>query len=207
MRSIFALLAVAAAVSGCASVSHNVADKGTLTALAGQAVTYTIAEPASFVLSTPENNRVPLMRVSLMIKEGAQVLADNNIPDPAVAIANGIAQQLAQNYKTRLVPPAATPAASGARVSIDVKTTNWGLFYTGADNGKYGLVTSMTVQLVDIPKGSVIAGGTCKPGSASSIPTHGRDELLANGAAVLKAELNRVVTNCVDFISKQVLAL
>ena len=107
----------------------------------------------------------------------------------------------------RPVPPSSRAVASAARLSIDVKTTNWGLFYTGSDKNKYGLVSSMTVQIVDTQTGSVIASGNCKPGSAASIATHGREEFLANNAALLKTQLNSVAANCVDFIAKQVLAL
>lgn len=208
MRSTFTLLAVAASLSGCASVGHQVGDKKTLASLSGQTVTYAVQTPSDFLLSTPENNRIPLVRVATMIKEGRGILTDNGVRDPAEAIGAGVANALQAGYGARIVPPpASATTAPAARVRIDVKTTNWGLFFKGSDQNQFGLVHSVTVQLVDVQNGRVIAGGTCKPASVDTAPVLSREAMLSNGAAGLKASLDTVAAQCVQFIKAQALSL
>lgn len=206
----FLIVSVVAAISGCASVSHTVADKNDLAGLAGQPITYSVGDPSSFLLSTPENNRVALMRVAVWIKEGGQIIDENKVSDPAVKIAIGIARRLEQAYGARWVGPlpadSKVAAVPGAKFVIEVKTTNWGLFYSGADNTQHGLAYSATVQLIDPQKGRVIASGYCKPNS-SPLKTYTRDQLLTNSATGLKTGLSGVADDCIKFISTQILTM
>lgn len=130
--------------------------------------------------------------------------------DPAAEIAIGIARRLEQAYGARWVGPlpadSKVAAVHGAKFVIEVKTTNWDLFYSGADNTRYGLVYSATVQLIDQQMGRVIASGYCKPNS-SPLKTYTRDQLLANSATGLKTGLSGVADDCIKFVSTQILTV
>ena len=204
MRSIFPWLglAITATVAGCASVPNQTADKSTLQALAGQTVSYTLLPPVSFALSTPENNK-SILRTAQWTADGAQLVGENKVEDPAVAIGRNIAASLAQAYSMRVVPA----AEGSARVGIEVKTTNWGLFFTSADEGRFGVVYTATVRLIDLQKNSVIASGYCKPGPDVFSRARPRAEMLNNGAAGVKAGLNTSAAECVEFITRQALGL
>lgn len=200
MYSKLALLATAAIISGCASVSTSVADKTTLADLRGQSVGFKVAEPNSFVLSTPENNRT-FGRVIVMTSQGKDLVANNGVADPAANIAERISQRLAASYGSKAVA-SGTPAA----LSIEVKTTNWGMYFSGGDKNVYGVMYTATFELVDTRSGKVVASGYCKPakGELFSAP---REQLMGNSAEGLKQGLADASDKCVKYISEQILTM
>lgn len=200
MYSKIALLAIAAIISGCASVSTSVADKSTLADLRGQSIGFKVAEPNSFVLSTPENNRT-FGRVIVMMSQGKDLVANNGVVDPAQAIAGGIAQRLASAYGSKTVAPGEQP-----KLSIDVKTTNWGMYFSGDDKNVYGLVYTATFELVDVQKGRVVASGYCKPAKGEFLMAP-REQLMDNSAEGLKRGLSGEAERCVKYISEQILSM
>lgn len=201
MFSKIALLAIAAMISGCAAVGTTVAEKGSLTRLKGQTVTLKVDEPSGFILSTPETNRTYL-RAVVMVREGNALVRTNNVGDPANGIATGVAQKLRDAYGVTLAP------ATTAAYSINVQTTNWGLFLTGSDKNKFGVLYMATFQLVDLKKGSVVASGNCKPdeGAGPRIVAD-KEQLLSLSAQGLKNALGQSVNACVQHISNQILAM
>lgn len=201
MYAKLALVAVAAITSGCASVSTSVADKSTLAGLRGQSIGFKVAEPSSFLLSTPENNKM-MGRVIVMINQGKDLVVNNGVSDPAQSIAGGIAQRLAAAYGSKTVA-----TGQPANLSIDVKTTNWGIFFSGDDNDVYGLVYTATFELVDVQKGRVVASGYCKPSNKGEILKASRDQMMANSAAGLKRALSGEAERCVKYISEQILSM
>lgn len=218
MRSLFLLLAVGVAVSGCA-VSKRPADQKTLTELAGQPITYQVLEPSSFVFVTPENSKVPLARVALMVKNGTQLIEEHHLVDPANDIASTLAKELERVYQARLVlPPAKSDASSkadsapvAARFSVNVTTTNWGLFFSTKQEGKYGVIYTARVELMDLAKGTVIASAPCLPNRAEALASttllRPREEMLGNQAAGLKEALHAEASKCIDMVKAQVLAM
>lgn len=219
MRRLFLFLAVGVAVSGCA-VSKRPADPKVLSELAGQTITYQALAPSSFVFVTPQNSKVPIARVALMVKDGTQLIEENQLVDPAQNIARTLATELERVYQARLVapppvqsPPAATPdsASVPARFSVNVTTTNWGLFFSTKQEGKYGVIYTARVEVMDLAQGSVIASAPCLPNRAealtSTILLRPRQEMLDNQAAGLKAALDSEARKCIDMVKAQVLAM
>lgn len=200
MYSKLVLLAIAAIISGCASVSTSIADKTSLADLRGQAISLKVAEPNSFVLSTPENNR-SFGRVIVMMREGKELVATNGVVDPAQAIASGISQRLATAYGTNVVPTGAP-----AKLSLEVKTTNWGLYFSGDDKNVYGMVYTATFELIDVQRGRTIASGYCKPAKGEFL-TAPREQLMNNSGAGLKDGLSDAASKCVKYISEQILTM
>lgn len=201
MFSKIALLTIAAMISGCAAVGTTVAEKGSLTRLKGQTVALNVEKPVSFILSTPETNRTYL-RAVVMAREGDALVETNGVGDPASAIAAGVGQKLGQAYGVTLAP------AATAAFSINVQTTNWGLFLTGGDKNKYGVLYMATFQLVDVKKGSVIASGNCKPDEgAGPLVVAEKEQFMSLSAQGLKNALGQSVVSCVQHISNQILAI
>lgn len=203
------------ALSGCAAVSERNADSFTLSALAGQNITYQISEPASFLLTTPENSAVLMGRVAVYIRDGKKTLVDNNITDPAEALARGVANELERAYTTRLIAPrpdtaagaAAAQGAGAARYSIQAASTNWGLFFSGKDKTQSGLLYMATVELKDLQNNTVIAATTCRPDSAAINDLRPRSAWMANQANAIKDALKTAVDQCVHAFKTKALAI
>ena len=195
-----ALLTMAALVSGCASVNTVVPTKADLARLQGQTLAVKTGEPTSFVLSTPENNR-SFMRAATMTREGNELVANNGVRDPAQAIAIGVAQRLEKAYGSQ------TMVGSGpAKFALEVKTTNWGLFFTEGDKNKYGVVYSATFRLLDTQRGAVVASLYCVPRKVHATIAE-RGYFVEQSAGGLKNAMDQISEECVQSIANQVLSM
>lgn len=197
-----ALLTMAALISGCASVNTVVPTKADLARLQGQTLAVKTGEPTSFVLSTPENNR-SFMRAATMTREGNELVANNGVRDPAQVIAAGVALRLGQAYGVKMnVGADRSPAAW----TLEVKTTNWGLFFTEGDKKQYGVVYSATFRLIENKSGSVVASLYCVPRKVhATIAELG--SFVQQSAGGLKSAMDQVSEECVRTISNQVLSM
>jgi len=154
---------------------------------------------------------------------GAQVLAENHIPDPARAIARQLSARLEQHFglhhasrpiwtdsddATKLA--AAEPTAD---LVIDVWTESWSLSPTGEDLSKLHvqyaanmrLIDARVVHTIDGKRGLAIAEGTCERSPEEPASALTREQLLADGARLLKAELEQAVRECVRTFRTQLL--
>lgn len=195
-----ALLAMAAVISGCASVSTVVPTKAELARLQGQTVAVKTGEATSFVLSTPENNR-SFMRAATMTREGNDIVASNRVADPAQAIAAGVAQRLEKVYGSQT-----SLGGTPAKFVLEAKTTNWGLFFTDGDKSKYGVVYSATFRLIDAQRGAVVASVYCVPRKVHAVIAE-RSAFLEQSAQGLKQALAQASEECVQNIANQVLSM
>lgn len=84
-----------------------------------------------------------------------------------------------------------------ADLVVDVQTINWGFFYFPLSFGRYSVAYVASMCLIDTRRGRVMGQGTCSsvPRDKTDAPT--RDELLADHAARLKAELQKAAEYCV----------
>ncbi len=195
-----ALFAMAALISGCASVNTVVPTKADLARLQGQTLAVKTGEPSSFVLSTPENNR-SFMRAATMTREGNEIVANSRVPDPAQAIAVGVAQRLEKAYGSQT-----SLGSAPAKWTLEVKTTNWGLFFTDSDKTKYGVVYSATFRLIDTQRGAVVASFYCVPRKVHATIAE-RGVFLDQSAQGLKNALSQVSEECVKTITNEVLSM
>jgi hypothetical protein len=144
-----------------------------------------------------------------MISEGRSFVRDNQIADPAVAIGDGLAQQLATNYavvvKTTSATKPLTTDAIDAIVAqypdsdliVDSRTISWLYTYFPDHWGTYRLLYSAKIRVIDAHAKTVLAEGLCKqvPDYSPDMPDF--DTLTGNGAAWTKAKLSSYADSCV----------
>jgi len=153
---------------------------------------------------------------------GDRLVRENHISDPALTIAKELGKSLEQQYglrSARLVLAAVDddPTKVGlidpaADVVLDVWTDRWSMARAGDDPGfsvNYGvnlrLIDAKIVQPIDGRSGAVIAEGTCASDSEGlGGPT--QDELLADGARRLKADLDDAAQYCIEDFRSRVLS-
>ena len=153
-----------------------------------------------------------------MFTHGNSIIANNNVTDPADAIAIGLAKVLEEAHGSKLVmPPATVNTDDAAQISanvngaarfvIDAQTISWGLSFFPTDWGHYRVIYAAKARLIDVQTKTVIAEGSCKriPENNMNAPTY--DELLANEASLLKKELAAAASECVKTLKAEMLSL
>jgi hypothetical protein len=205
-------------LAGCVSVQHTPLTAESSEALRGKSVVVTRYEMPGFNAMTAGKAAFGMIGAAAMISAGNKIVAENEIPDPAVAIADRLAQRL-QADRGMVVRdnggkvtdndklPTLQSTYPGADYLLDVRTLSWGFFYYPANWDNYRVVSSYRLRLIDAATGKAVAETACSAteGDDANPPT--RDQLLADDAALLKSYLEASTARCVDLMSKEILAL
>lgn len=211
-----AALAAAVATAGCASVQHVPMNGASAEALKGKEIALAERPRPDFAASTPARAMFGGLGAALMIREGNRIVTDHGIQDPALYISKKLATELHGRYHVRVSPKSAAttsdePAeiarnANGADLVLDVRTINWSFMYFPASWGRYRVIYTARLRLVEAKSAKVLAEGGC-----SRVPDHTEDapsyeELVSNSAERLKLELATAAEFCVDEFKSKVLA-
>lgn len=201
-------LAIALALSGCASVRNLPMDQKAAAAIKGQQVTYTTrAEKPSFMAMTAGKAAFALLGAAAMISEGNSIISSNNVPDPADSIANGLAQALEAGNGATLSPSVSVVGndianlvgkAGSAKYVVDVETVQWAFAYYPTDWTHYYVMYSAKARLIDTVTKDVVAEGLCSQSTKDNPGSPSYDELVGNGAKRLKSVLADAASACVQ---------
>lgn len=215
-KSVFATFLVLA-VSGCANFNMQPVDSKSVASLKNQSITHTTREKPDFAAMTPGKAAFGLFGAAAMISEGNKIIKDNDVSDPANTIALGLAKALEEKYGAKFVGtsvPVSTDeliqiagAANGkAKLVLDVQTFNWSFAYFPTNWGRYRVIYTAKVRLIDAETKTLVAEGFCKriPETDANAPSY--DELLANAAARLKTELSSAAEECISNLKKDMLS-
>ena len=211
--------AAAILLTGCVSATQKkTIDAQALSAVRNQKVVYTVRDKPNFMAMTPPKAALGLLGVAAMVLEGNQIIAENNVPDPAGAIANDLAGAMRSSHGVQVLgqplridsedPLHIADLAKGrARYVLDVQTSGWKIAYRPTDWTHYHVMYSAKARLIDVDARSVIAEASCRqhPDSNADAPTY--DEMVAGGAARLKAELAALGAACTASIGRDMLAV
>lgn len=152
-----------------------------------------------------------------MMSAGDKIVATNGIQDPAGQISRELVTALAQARGLKIAireanvtkedPKAIAASAAGSDFLLDVRTVNWSFVYFPANWARYRVIYSVKLRLIDTRTGKVIAEGFHAriPEKTGNSPDY--DALVANGAAVIKAELSAATAESVAHFKKNVLGL
>lgn len=210
------LAALALALGGCASAAKTVkAPDSELAVARGQPLIVVTHEKPSFSAMTA--NKVAMGSLfgavggaiagASMASAGDEIVASNGIEDPAKAISG----RLANHYAARLQPasiqhiggpapeqPTELAAFVGGKgVVADVKTLGWMFGYFPSSWGKYRVMYNARVRLIDASSGKVIGQVPCNfTSDEDSDLAPDYDQLLYNGAALLKSKLGTAALHC-----------
>jgi len=168
--------------------------------------------PADFLAMTANRVRVPIGGLFIMTGKGNGLVRDDQIVDPALAIA----AKLSADMANRLKPANMTTRADQVSLSdetlagvagskglvLDVETTSWGYMYFSLDWSHYRATYFARVKLLDAATGKPIVKTRCSidPDKDATSPTG--DEMLVDNGARLKAMLAADGDACLASVEK-----
>jgi hypothetical protein len=185
--------------------------------MSGQTIVVTQRELPAFSAMTASKAQLGIAGAFMMTGVGNGIVRDNHIEDPAVIMGADLAKALAEarGATVAAAPVAVTgqsakdiAAAGGeARYVLDVATNYWGYLYQSFDWEHYNVLYTAKLRVIDTTTKAVIAEGACKwkPAKDYRLPTG--EELLANEAAEVKAQLAMAREACTAEFKRDVLGL
>jgi hypothetical protein len=208
------LLAACTLAAPCyAATAAQPLDAAVAEALRGQPVTY-VARPAAPLSSmTPGNSAFGLLGALMNSADGDKLVRENQLQDPAPALAQALLKTLASSLGAQPLPEpvngdrdsAAELAAQGgtARYLLDVKT-QWSMRYFSLDWKHYNVIYGARVRLIDVAARSVVAEMDCERESGkANAPSY--DELMAKQGARLKREMAIGANTCLQTVRSAML--
>jgi hypothetical protein len=184
----------------------------------GKGVVWRARPRADFVASTAGKAAFALLGVAAMISAGNEIMQKNGIEDPVPILGEDLLAAAQEHYGVIAATPARVSidttdigrmahAAKGADLLLDVHSLGSQFRYFPTDWSHYAVDSTFKVLLIDVPKGSLIAEGFCRQTTQKDPSPPTKDELLADGAARLKAILTSQREACLEQLKKDVLAI
>jgi hypothetical protein len=213
----FLLVVVAAITAGCVSVQKIPMSASSVEEIKDKEIALSQRARPDFAATTPARAAFGGLGGATTISEGNKIIKENGVEDPAMYIAHILASDLEGRYNTKLSPKGAPVAsdevadlvknANGSDLVLDIRTINWSFVYFPTSWGKYRVIYSARLRLVDAKSGRVLAEGGCHrvPEQSAQAPSYG--ELLADSAARLKQELKTAAEFCISEFKTKTLAL
>ena len=214
MRSVIGLLCVVF-LAGCVSTKTAQIENSRAAALRGKAVAVTDRPRAGLVAMTRGYGMLGAIGAGVMIAHGENIIKDNDIQDPAPQINHALV--LAAQGQYGIVPVSSPPvhidttdvvllaqAAGGADVLFDVQETGRQFRYRPFSSG-YIVDSAFKFRIIDVHSRTMIAEGFCQQSTKDDPARPSDDDLLANGAAMLKQTLDAQRDRCRSQFEAQVL--
>lgn len=215
MKKIFWALGLALA---CASV--NAKEKmiplaeADAAALAGKTVALTVHERPSFTAMTAGKAGFGLLGAAAMISAGNKIIDENQIQDPAEIVRTQLAAALRDNHSVQLrdLDTVATKAKKPKELAalhpesdfvLDVRSGGWMFAYYPTRWGSYWVGYSVQVQLVDTKTGRQVSNVACNANTHENPNSPSREQLLGDGAKLLKDVTASLGWTCVQILAKE----
>jgi hypothetical protein len=197
-------------LAGCAGTVDQPLGTSQADQIAGRSLVVVAHERPTFVAATARKAMFGAFGAMAMAGEGDAIVTRNGIEDPAVYIGEEIAKSLAARYDV------ATDGTTGLSDTDDLdrlarqyggsdlilftQTRGWSFMYFPTDWDNYRISLNVTVKLFDPKRKSVLAAADCAyaPEHADSDEAPTQDELLADNARGLKAELQKGADHCLQ---------
>lgn len=211
------MLAVSSLLTGCVSTKNVKVDVEALRADQPATVTVSARKKPDFAAVTAGKAAIGgLIGALAMINAGNDIVEENGVEDPANYIGAELAKSLAESLGVQPVENGGKLADSGkpgdlaklygnAHLLLDVQTVNWSFGYFPTDWNNYRVIYSAKLRLVDTRTGKLRAEGFCARVPEKSDGAPSRDQLLADGAALLKSELKVAADYCIGQFKANVL--
>ncbi len=176
----------------------------------GKSITYTVREVPDFSAMTAGKGMFGAIGSVAMVSKGNKIIQKNEVPDPAIAIATSLVNDLATKYELTVKRPNKKTESKNAEeiafnyrdsdLVLDVQTFNWGFVYLPLDWNNYRILYICKLKLIDTKKQTVIASGKFQYDSYESGVYPSYDQLMNNKAEGLKRELKKAEKECItDF--------
>lgn len=202
------LIVVAVLAAGCVSTKNVPVSDEAMTSMNGKSLAVAKRDKPHFMAQTAGKALFGLVGAAAMIEAGDRIVAENDVDDPAVYIANVLAADLAR--ESGLVVDASLDAVTDSKdvaelageyqqydYLLDVRTVDWSFGYFATDWNNYRVMYSAKLRLIDTRNREVVAEGFCSriPEKSDGAPSH--EQLLANQAQLLKSELSLAAEHCI----------
>jgi hypothetical protein len=187
---------------GCAGRPSRPLDASALSANAGRSIGLVASEMPPFIARTVAKSQLGLLGVGLMAAAGNEIVRDNHIPDPSYWFGTRLTTILGDKHglivqRPTLLSGTGDDAHWSTTLVLHVTTKDWGMVWYRDAFFSYGVFYKATLTLRDSRNGRVLASGDCDvPQSEDSTGAPGYDDMLANGAALLKAKLYEAAEFC-----------
>jgi hypothetical protein len=179
--------------------------------LKGKRLVLVVTKPPTFMAQTPGKAAFALLGTAMMASAGQEVVAKNKVEDPAARMSSALGAVMVQRFGVTVVgEPKVVESADveqvasqnpDADLALTVETTNWSYLYFPTDWSHYRVSYGVKAVVADLKTKQVLAEGAVRRiGDEAGAPTE--DELLANQAARLKAELQKLANLTYDDLVK-----
>ena len=147
-------------------------------------------------------------------KDATELVMQDQLQDPAVIVADDLAQAVSRHYSGHYIglapapstapQPAAAPGVPlGSGFLVEVYTLHWEMkavsinpLHISYGMNHYGVYYDAKFRLLDKKDGSVLASGKCDSGPSASDPAPSYEEALADGGKRLKQMLEKAGHEC-----------
>ena len=214
MKNAIMIVLSLAILSGCVSTKNIPIAQDAIPAEPTHRVIISERDKPDFAAQTAGKASIALIGAFAMISSGNAIVAANNIEDPAHYIAEELLKTLSTRYKIEILnddipviegesPEAIAELYKAADYVMDVRTINWSFGYFPTDWDNYRVIYSTKMRIIKTATNEVIAEGFCAriPDQDENSPSY--DDLLANEAERLKAELIIAADYCIDHFRKE----
>ena len=218
MSRIISFVFISLIMSGCVSTQNVAIDQDSSGKFQNKSISTTSRDLPDFAAMTAGKAMFGVIGATAMISAGNEIVRNNQIEDPANYIAINLITSFAEQFKSVIAanntgnltsenPAKISELYPNLNYLIDVRTINWSFVYYPTKWGKYRIIYSAKLRLINTKTGRVTAEGFCSrvPEDASNAPT--RDAMLADKAALLKSELRIAANLCINEFKSNVLRL
>ncbi|WP_447981958.1 hypothetical protein [Achromobacter kerstersii] len=209
--------AVVLSLGACTTVKHAPISQDSLSKLEGKSIVSSRYGQPDFTAFTAGKAAFAMLGAAAMVTEGNTIVKENGIEDPAKAISAGLQSKLASLKNTTVVNASGVAAkddvatvvaaSPGGDYVLDVKTLTWMFNYYPTDWAHYRVSYTARLRLIDAATKAVVAESACTgvQGDDKNPPT--KDQLLENGAGLLKGYLAKAGEACTEVLARDVLKL
>ncbi len=218
IKSALTIAAIALFATGCVSTKTVSIDQSASAKFTNKKLSITERHTPDFSAFTAGKALFGAIGAAATISAGNSIVRENNVQDPANYIAATLLNDLSARYEMIKIENSAKKLASekhteilrqhnGSDYVLDVRTINWSFTYFPSDWNNYRVIYSAKLRLLEAASNSVIAEGFCSrvPEKDENAPS--KDELLADDAFVLKAELRLGANQCINEFREKVFSL
>ena len=207
------LIVSATVLAGCATAPMTMNEQDT-SSLHESKLTVIHYEPDPFLPMTNTKGAFAVLGVAAAVSEGSELVREHNLEDPAIDIKTSLANDLSDTYQISDVkilqeakpyesnPEEVAALASHDGIVLDVRTFGWGTMYYPFKT-KYKVNYMAQARLINAREKRLISAERCtiKEEYSENSPTY--DELMENGAALLKKKLADASTECAARFAKK----
>jgi hypothetical protein len=148
---------------------------------------------------------------TIAVSKGKNIIAKNNIEDPAIALANNMGKELSARYRTKTTTQAKVKSIGDitkknypkADLALYAQTTSWRIGYYISDFESHYVAYRAEFGLIDLKRDEVLAKGTCKISPDDPEKGWDFDYLVGNNASLLKRELQYAVGSCTNLFKNE----